>query len=400
MHGLPRHVLEKGRISRRRSQERPRPHLSPVAPDPSLADAIASWKADLVECWRSRVQGGIDPAAAPPSEILDSLPSFIDEMIALLRQGGPREKAAAGEKASEIALAHGSQRFHAGFSLGAVIREYGVLRDCVLDLIRDRAAPYTLDDLRAVAAIFSSAVANAAEQFTRERDEAIEREGERHFGFIAHELRNPLASALLAANMLQRRPGADRDTVVHRLVRNLSTLRHRIDNSLVSLRIRHLGRARTVQPAEVSLRDVVDAVKEDLGGDAQEKQLTITVEGQAVTQADPQLIRSAVANLVGNAVKYTRLGGTIHIRINETPELTSIEIEDECGGLPEGKVEELFAPFAQRGANRSGFGLGLAITKDAIEAHHGTVQISNLPGKGCVFMISLPRTKKGQAAAP
>jgi hypothetical protein len=67
-----------------------------------------------------------------------------------------------------------------------------------------------------------------------------------------------------------------------------------------------------------------------------------------------------------------------------------VEVEDECGGLPEGKAEELFTPFVQRGADRSGFGLGLAITKHAAEAHHGTVQVSNLPGKGCIFMLSLP----------
>ena len=59
--------------------------------------------------------------------------------------------------------------------------------------------------------------------------------------------------------------------------------------------------------------------------------------------------------------------------------------------LPEGKTEELFTPFVQRGFDRSGFGLGLAITKDAVEALKGSVQVSNLPGKGCVFMVLLPR---------
>jgi signal transduction histidine kinase len=358
---------------------------------PSLPDALSTWKNELIECWRSRVQAGVDPAAAPAPEIIDTLPPFLDEMIAILRQGVASGQGAPAEKAGAIALAHGSQRFHAGFSLGAVIREYGVLRECLVELIRDRAVPHTLDELNIVVAMLNSAVANAAEQFTRERDDAIERESERHFGFIAHELRNPLASALLAANVLQRRPEADRDAVVHRLVRNLSTLRQRVDNSLVSLRIRHLGRTRSVQPVEISLRDVADDVRADLAGDTQERQLTIHVEGQAVALADPRLIRSAVANLVGNAVKYTRPGGTIRIRIHETPELTSIEVQDECGGLPEGKAEELFAPFTQRSRNRSGFGLGLAITKDAVEAHHGTVQINNLPGRGCVFMISLPR---------
>ena len=246
----------------------------------------------------------------------------------------------------------------------------------------------------------SSAVANAAEQFARERDEAIERESERHFGFIAHELRTPLGSALLAAHVLQHRPGAGHDVVVQRLARNLSTLHHRVDNSLVSLRIRHLGRTRSIKPVEVSLGEIADAVREELAGDAEERRLAITVEGNGVTHADPRLIHSAIANLVGNAVKYTHPGGTIRIRLRETPDLASIEIEDECGGLPAGKAEELFTPFTQRGANRSGFGLGLAITKDAVEAHHGSVQVTNLPGNGCVFMIILPRPAAPDPASP
>lgn len=356
-----------------------------------MADAIATWKEDLIECWRSRVQAGIDPAAAPVPEIIDTLPSFVDEMVGLLRRAATGERALPAEKASEIALEHGSQRFHAGFSLGAVIREYGAFRECVIDLIRDRAVPYTLDELQAVVAMLNSAVADAAEQFVRERDEAIELEGERQFGFIAHELRNPLGSALLAAHVLERRSGSDHDAVVERLVRNLSTLRHRIDNSLVNLRIRHVGRTRAIQAADLSVREIVDAVLKELGGDAQERHITMTADGDVVTRADPRLIHSAIANLIGNAVKYTRPGGTIHVRVGETTEHATIEIEDECGGLPEGKAEELFAPFTQRGRDRSGFGLGLAIAKDAVEAHHGSVQVNNRPGKGCVFMIVLPR---------
>ena len=69
-----------------------------------------------------------------------------------------------------------------------------------------------------------------------------------------------------------------------------------------------------------------------------------------------------------------------------------MEIEDQCGGLPEGKTEELFIPFVQRGGDRSGFGLGLAITKAAIETHRGRVQVSNLPGRGCIFMATFPTT--------
>lgn len=67
------------------------------------------------------------------------------------------------------------------------------------------------------------------------------------------------------------------------------------------------------------------------------------------------------------------------------------DVEDECGGLPAGNPEDLFRPYTQRGTNREGLGLGLGITRKGIEAYDGEVGVRNVPGKGCVFTITLPR---------
>ena len=67
-----------------------------------------------------------------------------------------------------------------------------------------------------------------------------------------------------------------------------------------------------------------------------------------------------------------------------------IEVEDECGGLPPGKAEDLFRPFEQRGADRSGLGLGLAIARESVETNGGKIRARNLPGRGCIFTIDLP----------
>ena len=67
-----------------------------------------------------------------------------------------------------------------------------------------------------------------------------------------------------------------------------------------------------------------------------------------------------------------------------------IEVEDECGGLP-GDTINLFRPFEQRGADRSGLGLGLAYSRWAVEANRGRIYARSIPGKGCVFTVDLPR---------
>ncbi|HTN84652.1 MAG TPA: HAMP domain-containing sensor histidine kinase [Sorangium sp.] len=63
----------------------------------------------------------------------------------------------------------------------------------------------------------------------------------------------------------------------------------------------------------------------------------------------------------------------------------------ECGGLPPGKCDELFRPFEQRSANRTGLGLGLSICRKGVEAMGGKIGVRDLQGKGCVFSIELPR---------
>ena len=79
------------------------------------------------------------------------------------------------------------------------------------------------------------------------------------------------------------------------------------------------------------------------------------------------------------------------LKTSATAERVLIEIEDECGGLPAGKAEELFDAFQQRGEDRSGLGLGLFISRKGVEANDGLLGVGTSPAHGCVFTIDLPR---------
>jgi len=68
-----------------------------------------------------------------------------------------------------------------------------------------------------------------------------------------------------------------------------------------------------------------------------------------------------------------------------------IEVEDECGGLPPGKIEELFQPYSQKHSDKTGVGLGLSIARRAIARNGGQLSAHDIPGKGCVFTITLER---------
>jgi signal transduction histidine kinase len=113
-------------------------------------------------------------------------------------------------------------------------------------------------------------------------------------------------------------------------------------------------------------------------------------EGLEVT-GDRPLLAAAVINLLQNAFKFSHAHGQVTLKTTATAERVRFEIEDSCGGLPPGKAEELFHPFTQRSANRRGLGLGLSISRRGVEASGGEVRVRNLPGKGCIFTIDLPR---------
>jgi signal transduction histidine kinase len=107
-------------------------------------------------------------------------------------------------------------------------------------------------------------------------------------------------------------------------------------------------------------------------------------------EADPQLLTSAVMNLLHNAFKNTPSGGRVVLRAHAEQGRLLIETEDECGGIPPSKGD-LFQVFGdRRGRDRSGLGLGLSIARNAVRAHGGEISIRNLPGKGCVFIIDVP----------
>jgi len=114
------------------------------------------------------------------------------------------------------------------------------------------------------------------------------------------------------------------------------------------------------------------------------------VDPNLVVDADPLLLASAVMNLLLNAFKYTPPNGVVTLRARAEEQRLVIDIEDQCGGIPDSKGE-LFQPFNdRRGADRSGLGLGLSIARDAVRAHQGDIHVRNMPGTGCVFSIDVP----------
>ena len=103
------------------------------------------------------------------------------------------------------------------------------------------------------------------------------------------------------------------------------------------------------------------------------------------------MLFAAVGNLLQNAFKFTQHHTEVSLNLYAVAGRIRIDIEDHCGGLPQGFTEEVFLPFKQRGIDRSGLGLGLAICQRSVTANNGVLTVRDIPNTGCVFTIDLPR---------
>jgi signal transduction histidine kinase len=239
-------------------------------------------------------------------------------------------------------------------------------------------------------------MAGAVTQYGRDRvqstiDSDSARESER-LGFFTHELRNLIHTALIAFEVVKSGTvgvGGSTGTV---LQRSLLGARDLIARALAEVRLTH-----GVQNREQFLvTGLIEELTSPARLAAEARGITLTVlpvEGNLAIDADRQVLAAVLMNLLQNAFKFTQPRTTVTLRVRASAERVSIEVEDECGGLPAGKTDELFRPFEQRNADRTGAGLGLAFSRWAAEANGGRISTRNLPRKGCVFAVDLPRSQ-------
>lgn len=213
-------------------------------------------------------------------------------------------------------------------------------------------------------------------------------------GVLAHEMRNLLNVAILASAAIKTGSVGFGGATAAALDRSLIGMRELIDRTLAQVRLEAAPKASS---EAVELGPFITEVQVAAVLEASSRGCELTVlpvQARIFVTADRHILAAAVANLLQNAFKFTRPGSHVMLRAYASESRVWIEVEDECGGLQQGATEILFRPFEQRSADRSGVGLGLSISRKAVEALGGTIGVRNLPGKGCVFSIDLPRRVK------
>jgi len=322
------------------------------------------------------------------SELQFGVPLFLTQLSETLRLE-QTEHPFADTEIEMAGLRHGAELRALGFNISQVVHDYGDICQAVTELAVEKRAEVTTEEFNILNRCLDSAIASAVTEHARITGEQrstgeIERSGQ-----LAHEVRDLLNTALLAFHTLKRGTVAINGSTGTILGRSLMNLRDLVDSTLSDIRMT----ADIAKQERISVRAFITEIALAANLHAEFRALRFTIDDvdpQLAVNTDPQLLASAVMNLLNNAFKFTPTGGDVCLRAVRDGATLRIEVEDRCGGVT-GSTTDPFQPFTdRRKQDRSGLGLGLSIARKAVRIYGGDISFRNLPGIGCVFVIELP----------
>jgi len=236
-------------------------------------------------------------------------------------------------------------------------------------------------------------IADLARNFDRmaERIEALITGQRRLLGDVSHELRSPLSRLIVALGLAKQGPPEEAVENLERIgleARRLDTL---IGQLLALTRI-DSGLDRE-SPAPFDLTDLVQEVANDGEFEARARNRSVVIQHADACRVNgfEDLLRSAVENVVRNAIRHTAEGTAVEISLHVADSRALLRVKDLEAGVPENMLSEIFLPFGRvANGNPDGAGLGLAIAERAVTVHEGTIRALNAPKGGLIVEIDLP----------
>ncbi|MFO0709199.1 MAG: ATP-binding protein [Sandaracinus sp.] len=213
---------------------------------------------------------------------------------------------------------------------------------------------------------------------------------------LAHEIRNPLGSISGSVELV--RDGASLEAEDRRLLDSVLKETDRL-NELVTTML-EVGRAGPAERLRVPVgpiaREVIELARR--GASETRVELILEPDDQVGGVIDPQQIRQVLWNLVRNAIQFSPPQGRVEVRVRRDESALVIEVSDEGPGIAEADRERLFDMFFTR--RRRGLGLGLALTKQIVDAHHGEITALPHTPKGSLFRVRIPHEAPPRTSEP
>ena len=226
----------------------------------------------------------------------------------------------------------------------------------------------------------------------RSNAEAARAARDQLLAIVVHDLGNPLSTIQLAATMLRRTTPAEGSspTVADRIDRAVTRMSRLVHDLRDATQIEQ--GSLTVTTTEERVVPILHEVADEFSPLSQAKNIRLeatSASGDATVLADRDRLAQVLGNLVGNALKFTPSGGSIHLRAEPRGNVIVFEVRDTGPGIDPEHVGHVFERYWR--GNGGGAGLGLFIAEGIVRAHGGTIDVWSLPGLGARFFFTIPR---------
>ncbi|HOB98021.1 MAG TPA: HAMP domain-containing sensor histidine kinase, partial [Verrucomicrobiota bacterium] len=219
---------------------------------------------------------------------------------------------------------------------------------------------------------------------------------DKFFSIIAHDLKNPLNTLGMGLALLRDRPPEEREALVTELQEDAQRLRQLLENLLTWARLEQ----RQLIPIcfAFDLRHMIDETLALLTPLAAHKQIALSAApfpGHLSITADEKMLQTVIRNLVTNALKFTKQGGSVTVSAHEYGDTTEIVVADTGIGIPSDELDQLFRIDAQKRRKgtrgEEGTGLGLILCQEFVKQHGGTIRLESEDRNGTRAIVRLPR---------
>lgn len=370
-----------------------------IARPAELADFLRGDKDALVAAWAAEVKRLPRESELSQPVLLDHIPVLIDELVHDL------ELLAATGGTANVSRIHGEQRQTVGLSIRHIVEEYKLLRTCIIDHAESAGWIIAGESGRLLNKLIDEAIKTSIAAYVEHRDSEERNRREEYVSFIVHDLRSPLTAVYYAMLLLEKRlakiRAEEQDLSIPAAVkRNLEHMQALIIKLLQAEQNIKMGSELEVERSTVHLQAAVRTAIEALSPSARRNETAVVndVPDDLVVSADPELLQRAVQNLLSNAIDYAPKG-TVTIGASADDGNVECWVTDDGEGIADEEISKVFDKFHTSRPGGGGMGLGLAVVKQIVEAHGGTVELESRLGQGTTVRLRLSREPQPSAEA-
>ncbi|MCM2279580.1 MAG: sensor histidine kinase [Oligoflexia bacterium] len=355
---------------------------------PSASDILRDSTQEILARWESNVRREILSARHQATLLLQNqLPAFLQCIASELKLETSGQRPCDPQTIRE----HGEQRAASlHYSLSDLLGEYELLREAIFEVLECQIT-LTRDERDRILSMIGHGIAEAASEYVRIQESFREQ----CVAILAHDLRNPVTVARTSAQLILeslQRPELCRK-LAERIDASLTRVDGMIDDLLDFWRLR-AGQPLQIQVEPTELRALTRRVLEELKT-IHGNRFRLTAPEEIQGTWCPEGLSRCIENLANNAVKYGSSDQPITISLLSSGDHVEISVHNLGDPIDEQEQAKLFDPFF-RGktallSRHRGWGLGLILVKEMVEAHHGAVSVKSSTQEGTTFTLRFPR---------